>query len=170
MWRCPACGDGIESFRFDAVWILFRNVVLARNLNSSFDTHEAAQYAVDYLSGLKLDGQTIRVEMDWGYSDGRQYGRASNGGQMRHYINDIKNSAKSYHKYPNNDRHYNSYDRRNSYRKRDSGDSYGDSKRRRYYPCLLIFSYAMYSPVLTKTIYSILHSLSLCERGDWDNF
>lgn len=78
------------------MWILFRNVVLARNLNSSFDTHEAAQYAVDYLSGLKLDGQTIRVEMDWGYSDGRQYGRASNGGQMRHYINDIKNSAKSY--------------------------------------------------------------------------
>lgn len=34
-------------------------------LNKSFcrfDTHEAAQLSVDYLSGLKLDGQTIRVE------------------------------------------------------------------------------------------------------------
>lgn len=120
------------------MWVLLCDVVLFRDLNCSYDSHEAAQYAVDYLSGLKLDGQTIRVEMDWGYSDGRQYGRASNGGQMRHYINDIKNSAKNYHRYPNNDRHYN-YDRRNSYRKRDYGDNYGDSKRRRYYLCLLIF-------------------------------
>ena len=105
-------------------------------LNKSFcrfDTHEAAQLSVDYLSGLKLDGQTIRVEMDWGYSDGRHYGRASNGGQMRHYINDIKNSGKNYSiRYSNHNDRRGYHDNRDYYRKRDREGADREDKRRRY--------------------------------------
>ena len=102
-----------------------------------FDTHEAAQLSVDYLSGLKLDGQTIRVEMDWGYSDGRQYGRASNGGQMRHYINDIKNSGKNYSiRYSNHSDRRGYHDNRDYYRKRDRDGADREDKRRRYWNCL----------------------------------
>lgn len=96
------------------------------------------------MSGLKIDGRPIRVEMDWGFSDGRQYGRAVDGGQMRYYINDIKNSAKGGNRkrsdYSRDDRRDNGYrdnrrreryDRQNSdYRRRDRNDSY-DNKRRR---------------------------------------
>lgn len=87
---------------------------------------------MDYITGLTLDGQTIRVEMDWGFSEDRQYGRASNGGQMRHYINEIKNSGKRV------DVRY--HDRRDQYhhdnRRRRHHDGYDndreDRRRRRY--------------------------------------
>jgi len=39
--------------------------------------------AVSYLSGTKLDGRPIRVELDAGFKPGRQYGRGSSGGQVR---------------------------------------------------------------------------------------
>ena len=39
--------------------------------------------AVSQLSGTQLDGQIIRVELDAGYKDGRQFGRGKSGGQVR---------------------------------------------------------------------------------------
>lgn len=39
--------------------------------------------AVVFLSGTKLDGKVIRVELDAGFKPGRQYGRGSSGGQVR---------------------------------------------------------------------------------------
>ena len=42
-----------------------------------------ALQAVSYLSGTKLDGRVIRVELDAGFKPGRQYGRGSSGGQVR---------------------------------------------------------------------------------------
>lgn len=39
--------------------------------------------AVQYLSGTKLDGRIIRVELDAGFQPGRQYGRGKQGGQVR---------------------------------------------------------------------------------------
>lgn len=39
--------------------------------------------AVALLSGTKLDGNVIRVELDAGFQPGRQYGRGASGGQVR---------------------------------------------------------------------------------------
>ena len=39
--------------------------------------------AVACLSGTKLDGKVIRVELDAGFQPGRQYGRGVSGGQVR---------------------------------------------------------------------------------------
>lgn len=42
-----------------------------------------AQDAVASLSGTKLDGRVIRVELDAGFQQGRQFGRGASGGQVR---------------------------------------------------------------------------------------
>eukprot|EP00978_Attheya_sp_CCMP212_P018349 scaffold50088_cov45-Attheya_sp.AAC.1 len=42
-----------------------------------------ALQAVSCLSGSKLDGRVIRVELDAGFKPGRQYGRGKGGGQVR---------------------------------------------------------------------------------------
>ncbi len=39
--------------------------------------------AVTNLTGTKLDGMLIRVELDAGFKPGRQYGRGTSGGQVR---------------------------------------------------------------------------------------
>jgi len=39
--------------------------------------------AVRFLGGLKLDERFIRVDFDWGFVEGRQYGRGRSGGQVR---------------------------------------------------------------------------------------
>jgi nuclear cap-binding protein subunit 2 len=39
--------------------------------------------AVRFLGGLKLDERVIRVDFDWGFVEGRQYGRGRSGGQVR---------------------------------------------------------------------------------------
>ncbi len=39
--------------------------------------------AVVSLTGTKLDGMLIRVELDAGFKPGRQYGRGTSGGQVR---------------------------------------------------------------------------------------
>ena len=44
-------------------------------------THEAAKLAVDMLNNAKFDERIIKVEMDPGYKDGRQWGRGKTGGQ-----------------------------------------------------------------------------------------
>merc|ERR1712118_49007 len=42
-----------------------------------------AKRAVSYLHGSMLDGRLIRVDLDWGFQPGRQYGRGKRGGQVR---------------------------------------------------------------------------------------
>jgi nuclear cap-binding protein subunit 2 len=42
-----------------------------------------ALIAVSQLSGTKLDGRVIRVELDAGFKPGRQFGRGMSGGQVR---------------------------------------------------------------------------------------
>lgn len=39
--------------------------------------------AVANLTGIKLDGRVIRVELDAGFKPGREYGRGASGGQVR---------------------------------------------------------------------------------------
>jgi nuclear cap-binding protein subunit 2 len=48
-----------------------------------FHTHDEAVNAVKYLNQTKLDDRLIRVDLDPGFEEGRQYGRGVSGGQVR---------------------------------------------------------------------------------------
>ena len=47
-------------------------------------TREDAEAAVKYLNGTLVDERNIRVDIDWGFRDGRQFGRGKSGGQVRY--------------------------------------------------------------------------------------
>jgi hypothetical protein len=40
---------------------------------------------VKYISGTILDDRPIRVDFDWGFQEGRQWGRGRSGGQVSCY-------------------------------------------------------------------------------------
>lgn len=42
----------------------------------------AAQSAINYINGTKLDGRIVRTDWDIGFKEGRQYGRGRRGGQV----------------------------------------------------------------------------------------
>ncbi|XP_078429069.1 CAP-binding protein 20 [Wolffia australiana] len=46
-------------------------------------SREDAEDAVKYISGTILDDRPIRVDFDWGFEEGRQWGRGRSGGQVR---------------------------------------------------------------------------------------
>ncbi|KAE8686517.1 Nuclear cap-binding protein subunit 2 [Hibiscus syriacus] len=46
-------------------------------------SREDAEDAVKYISGTILDDRPIRVDFDWGFLEGRQWGRGRSGGQVR---------------------------------------------------------------------------------------
>ncbi|KAK9225641.1 hypothetical protein WN943_010683 [Citrus x changshan-huyou] len=48
-----------------------------------FYSREDTEDAVKYISGTILDDRPIRVDFDWGFQDGRQWGRGRSGGQVR---------------------------------------------------------------------------------------
>ncbi len=48
-----------------------------------FYSRKDAEAAVSFLNGTLLDERPIRVDIDWGFMDGRQYGRGRSGGQVR---------------------------------------------------------------------------------------
>uniref|UniRef100_M8CPG2 Nuclear cap-binding protein subunit 2 n=1 Tax=Aegilops tauschii TaxID=37682 RepID=M8CPG2_AEGTA len=45
-------------------------------------SREDAEDAVKYISGTMLDDRPIRVDFDWGFEEGRQWGRGRSGGQL----------------------------------------------------------------------------------------
>ena len=47
-----------------------------------FFTHRAATESVELLHGTKIEGRQIKVELDPGFTEGRQYGRGKTGGQV----------------------------------------------------------------------------------------
>ncbi|KAK9811608.1 hypothetical protein WJX72_006876 [[Myrmecia] bisecta] len=49
----------------------------------SYYTREDTEDCVKYISGTTMDDRPIRVDFDWGFKDGRQYGRGKSGGQVR---------------------------------------------------------------------------------------
>lgn len=53
------------------------------NPRLSFRARSSLIRAVTYLNGLILDGSVIRIEVDKGFREGRQFGRAATGGQVR---------------------------------------------------------------------------------------
>ncbi|XP_022943539.1 nuclear cap-binding protein subunit 2-like isoform X2 [Cucurbita moschata] len=46
-------------------------------------SREDTEDAVKYISGTILDDRPIRADFDWGFQDGRQWGRGRSGGQVR---------------------------------------------------------------------------------------
>uniref|UniRef100_A0A7S1XIB7 Nuclear cap-binding protein subunit 2 n=1 Tax=Erythrolobus australicus TaxID=1077150 RepID=A0A7S1XIB7_9RHOD len=48
-----------------------------------FETRAAAQAAVWYINGTKLDQRVVRCDFDAGFEEGRQFGRGKSGGQVR---------------------------------------------------------------------------------------
>lgn len=54
-------------------------------MNVLFDRYysrEDTEDACKYISGTILDDRLIRVDFDWGFQDGRQWGRGRSGGQV----------------------------------------------------------------------------------------
>lgn len=47
-----------------------------------YNTRKDAEDAVKYVGGLTLDDRPVRVDFDWGFEEGRQYGRGRGGGQV----------------------------------------------------------------------------------------
>jgi nuclear cap-binding protein subunit 2 len=95
-------------------------------------TREDAQRAINLLNKTLLDGNVIRVDFDIGFSEGRQYGRGYQGGQVRDEVkrkSDYK--RESHYKQESKDSHWKrSHHSRFSkdYRKRD--DRYHRNNRR----------------------------------------
>lgn len=48
-----------------------------------FYTHSDAAQAVQWINGAKVDDRPVRVDWDWGFKEGRQFGRGKTGGQIR---------------------------------------------------------------------------------------
>jgi RNA recognition motif-containing protein len=46
-------------------------------------TRDDAEDAVKYISGTVLDDRPVRADFDWGFKEGRQFGRGRSGGQAR---------------------------------------------------------------------------------------
>lgn len=54
-----------------------------------YHMRSAALAAVAHLNGTKLDGRMLRVDIDYGFEDGRQFGRGRSGGQARLRLFDV---------------------------------------------------------------------------------
>ena len=85
-------------------------------------TREDAQRAINLLNKTRLDGNVIRVDFDIGFSEGRQYGRGYQGGQVRDEVK-IKSSSKNGSDYKK--------DPRETTWKRSSHNRYSKDYRRR---------------------------------------
>ena len=48
-------------------------------------SREDTEDAVKYISGTILDDRPIRVDFDWGFQEGRQWGRGRSGGQVNYF-------------------------------------------------------------------------------------
>ena len=46
-------------------------------------TRQDCEAGMAYINGTRLDDRIIRTDFDAGFTEGRQYGRGKNGGQVR---------------------------------------------------------------------------------------
>ena len=53
-----------------------------------YEDHQSARNAVRYLHRTKLDRRVLKVDLDVGFSDGREFGRGDLGGQKRDDYNE----------------------------------------------------------------------------------
>jgi nuclear cap-binding protein subunit 2 len=52
-----------------------------------YSTRDEAEQAVDCLNLQMVDGRQVRIDWDYGFKYGRQFGRGKTGGQVRDEIN-----------------------------------------------------------------------------------
>lgn len=52
-------------------------------------SREDAEDSVKYVSGTILDDRSVRVDFDWGFEEGRQWGRGRSGGQVIIYFKSL---------------------------------------------------------------------------------
>ena len=82
----------------EQIWSLFAKCGVVKTVIMGLDKHKLtpcgfcfveyhnrvdAERAVKYLNGTKLDDREVRIDFDWGFQDGRQFGRGKSGGQVR---------------------------------------------------------------------------------------
>ena len=82
----------------EQIWEIFSKVGVVRTIIMGLDKNQLtpcgfcfveyhnrvdAERAVKYLNGSKLDDREIRIDFDWGFQEGRQFGRGKSGGQVR---------------------------------------------------------------------------------------
>lgn len=82
----------------EQIWEIFSKVGVVRTIVMGLDKNlltpcgfcfveyhnrKDAERAVKYLNGTKLDDREIRIDFDWGFQEGRQFGRGKSGGQVR---------------------------------------------------------------------------------------
>ena len=134
---------GIGNVSAENLLIFTKNIKLD-TLLTSLGLTEAAKTAKYTLTGINIDGKQIRVDIDLGFEEGRQYGRGRNGYQIRDEI--TKNYdperplKKNYGRQYSNDRNYGGrYNRYNDKRYRSRSKSYNKnrirsrSRNRRYH-------------------------------------
>ena len=56
---------------------------LKRPLHLIHLPHTSPSLSPQYINGTVLDDRLIRVDFDWGFVEGRQFGRGRSGGQVR---------------------------------------------------------------------------------------
>ena len=82
----------------EQIWSLFAKCGVVKTVIMGLDKHKLtpcgfcfveyhnrvdAERAVKCLNGTKLDDREVRIDFDWGFQDGRQFGRGKSGGQVR---------------------------------------------------------------------------------------
>ncbi|GFS44668.1 CAP-binding protein 20 [Actinidia rufa] len=63
--------------------LLFTRPGRVADVLKQYYSREDAEGSVKYISGTILDDRPIRVDFDWGFQEGRQWGRGRSGGQVR---------------------------------------------------------------------------------------
>ncbi|KAK4391280.1 Nuclear cap-binding protein subunit [Sesamum angolense] len=67
----------------EQVYELFSRAGELKKDSHGYYSREDAEDSVKYISGTILDDRPIRVDFDWGFQEGRQWGRGRSGGQVR---------------------------------------------------------------------------------------
>ncbi|KAG0417801.1 Nuclear cap-binding protein subunit 2, partial [Dictyocoela roeselum] len=82
----------------ERIWALFgycgeiRRVIMGVNRTTLFPCgfcfveyydRSSAEKAHNFIDGMKLDGKNMKVDIDYGFREGRQFGRGEFGGQLK---------------------------------------------------------------------------------------
>ncbi|CAH1417397.1 unnamed protein product [Lactuca virosa] len=91
-WRC--CSRIQQRFQHIVTEGEIKKIVMGLDKNTKtpcgfcfimYYSREDTEDSVKYISGTILDDRPIRVDFDWGFQDGRQWGRGRSGGQVVDY-------------------------------------------------------------------------------------
>lgn len=61
-----------------------------------FENHREASNAVKFLAGVNLDGKPLEIDLDQGFTEGRQFGRGPNGGEFRTELRQYLDAERQY--------------------------------------------------------------------------